>query len=136
MFVRFTSLFHIWKICEIFRNFINCLENIANMHREHDVLDLFKHRPKHRGRCFVKKHRLKIASLRIGKHCIVKKTEHRPPLATLPRCSSGQAFNPNQPGWPKLHKTSYVHVCAKKFCLSPLFFVKQKVEQKVFIVVL
>ena len=29
---------------------------------------------------FFLKHRLKIASLRIGKHCIVKKTEHRPPL--------------------------------------------------------
>ena len=29
---------------------------------------------------FCQKHRLKIASLRIGKHRIVKKTEHRPPL--------------------------------------------------------
>ena len=26
------------------------------------------------------KHRLKMTSLRIGKHCIVKKSEHRPPL--------------------------------------------------------
>ena len=50
------------------------------MHREHDVLDFFKHLPKHQGPCFFQKHRLKIASLRIGKHRIVKKTEHRPPL--------------------------------------------------------
>ena len=54
MLVKVNSLFHIKKNCEIFRNLINRLENIANMHREHDVLDLFKHRPKHRGRCFVK----------------------------------------------------------------------------------
>ena len=32
---------------------------------------------------FCQKHRRKIASLRIGKHRIVKKTEHRPPL---PQC--------------------------------------------------
>ena len=54
MFVKVNSLFHIKKSYEIFRNLINRLENIANMHREHDVLDFFKHRPKHRGRCFVK----------------------------------------------------------------------------------
>ena len=54
MFVKFTSLFHIGKSCEFFQNLINRLENIANMHREHDVLDFFKHRPKHRGRCFFK----------------------------------------------------------------------------------
>ena len=30
---------------------------------------------------FFSEHRLKIASLRIGKHRIVKKSEHRPPLA-------------------------------------------------------
>ena len=60
----------------MFRNLINRLENIANMHREHDVLNFFKHRPKHRGRCFFQKHQLKIASLRIGKHRIVK-TLHR-----------------------------------------------------------
>ena len=29
------------------------------------------------------KHRLKIASLRIWKHCIVKKSEHRPPLSMM-----------------------------------------------------
>ena len=44
-------------------------KNIANMHCEHDVSDFFKHH-------------LKIALLRIGKHCIVKKSEHRPPLQT------------------------------------------------------
>ena len=27
-------------------------KNIANMHREHDVFVFFKHRQKHRGRCF------------------------------------------------------------------------------------
>ena len=27
-------------------------KNIANMHREHDVPAFFKHRLKHRGRCF------------------------------------------------------------------------------------
>ena len=32
---------------------------------------------------FLFKHRLKIASLRIEKHRIVKKTEHRPPLDTV-----------------------------------------------------
>ena len=31
---------------------------------------------------FCQKHRLKIASLRIGKYCIVKKTEHCPPPLT------------------------------------------------------
>ena len=51
MFAKFTCLF---QICEIFRNFINRLENIANMHREYDVLDFVKHRPKHRGQCFFK----------------------------------------------------------------------------------
>ena len=30
---------------------------------------------------FCPKHQLKIASLGIGKHCIVKKSEHRPPLS-------------------------------------------------------
>jgi len=40
MFVKFTSLFHIWKICEFFRNLINRLENIANMHHEHDEVDV------------------------------------------------------------------------------------------------
>jgi len=30
----------------------NRLKNIANMHREHDVLGFFKHRQKHRARCF------------------------------------------------------------------------------------
>ena len=55
---------------EIFRNLINRLENIANMHCEHDVLDFFKHCPKHR---------LKIASLRIRKHRIVK-------TSPTPRC--------------------------------------------------
>ena len=38
----------------MFRDMIYRLENIANMHREHDVLDFFKHRPKHRGQCFFK----------------------------------------------------------------------------------
>ena len=42
------------KVFEIFWNLINRSENIANMHREHDFLDFFKHRQKHRGRCFVK----------------------------------------------------------------------------------
>ena len=37
----------------MFRDLINRLENIANMHREHDVF-FFKHRPKRRGQCFVK----------------------------------------------------------------------------------
>ena len=71
MFVKFTSLFHIGKICEIFRNLINRLENIANMHHEHDVFDFFKHRPKHRGRCFFPK--------TSAKNRIVKnwKTSHR-----------------------------------------------------------
>ena len=50
------------------------------MHREHDVSAFFKHRQKHRGLMFFFKNRLKIASLRIGKHRIVKKSEHRPPL--------------------------------------------------------
>ena len=40
------------KMYEIFRYFFNRLKNIANMHREHDVLGFFKHRQKHRGRCF------------------------------------------------------------------------------------
>ena len=31
----------------MFLDLINRLENIANMHREHNVLDFFKHRPKH-----------------------------------------------------------------------------------------
>ena len=54
MYVQVDSLVHIRQICELFRNLNNRLENIANMHREHDVLDFLKHRPKHRGRCFVK----------------------------------------------------------------------------------
>ena len=54
MFVKVNSLFHISNSFKIFRNLINRLKNIANMHREHDVLDFFKHHPKHRGRCFVK----------------------------------------------------------------------------------
>ena len=56
----FTAIFNLFKIVT---------KNIANMHREHDVSDFFKHH-------------LKIALLRIGKHCIVKKSEHRPPLQT------------------------------------------------------
>ena len=32
---------------------------------------------------FFSKHRLKIASFRIWKHCIVKKSEHRPPLSMM-----------------------------------------------------
>ena len=48
------SLFHILKFCEMFWDLIIRFENIANMHREHDFLDFFKHRPKHRGRCFFK----------------------------------------------------------------------------------
>ena len=38
----------------IFNSFKIVTKNIANMHREHDFLDFFKHRQKHRGRCFVK----------------------------------------------------------------------------------
>ena len=56
----FTAIFNLFKIVT---------KNIADMHREHDVSDFFKHH-------------LKIALLRIGKHCIVKKSEHRPPLQT------------------------------------------------------
>ena len=33
----------------IFQSLFNRLKNIANMHREHDVLGFFKHRQKHRG---------------------------------------------------------------------------------------
>ena len=55
------------------------------MHREHDVSAFFKHRKKHRGRCFFgtsPKNRIVKnweTSLR-QKHRIVKKSEHRPPL--------------------------------------------------------
>ena len=47
------------------------MKNIANLHRKHDILAFSKHCPKHRralGQCFCQN----IASLRIGKHCIVK----------------------------------------------------------------
>ena len=54
MFGKVKSLFHIKKVSEMFRDLINRLENIAYMHREHDVFYFFKHRPKHQGRCFVK----------------------------------------------------------------------------------
>ena len=54
MFGKNNSRFRIKKNCENFPNLINRLKNIANMHREHDVLDFFKDRPKHRGQCFVK----------------------------------------------------------------------------------
>ena len=58
------------KMYEIFRYFFNRLKNIVNMHREHDVLGFFKHRQKHRGRCFFKTS---------AKNRIVKnwKTSHR-----------------------------------------------------------
>ena len=42
------------------------------MHRKHDVKVFSKHRPKHRRAMLLSKHRLNIASLRIGKHRIVK----------------------------------------------------------------
>jgi len=48
------------------------MKNFANMHRKHDVKAFSKHRPKHRRALFLSKHRLNIASLRIGKHRIVK----------------------------------------------------------------
>ena len=35
------------------------------------------------GQCFLSKHHLNIALLRIGKHRIVKKSENRPPLVWL-----------------------------------------------------
>ena len=46
MFGKVNSLDKFVKFSGIF---FNCLENIANMHREHDVLDFFKHRTKHQG---------------------------------------------------------------------------------------
>ena len=42
------------------------------MHRTHDVQAFPKHRPKHHRAMFLSKHCLNIASLRIGKHRIVK----------------------------------------------------------------
>ena len=50
------------------------------MHCKHDVKAFSKHRPKHRGAMFLSKHRLTLASLRIGKHCISKKRKPRSPL--------------------------------------------------------
>ena len=44
----------VWKRYYIFQYLFNRLKNIANMHREHDVLGFSKHRWKHRGRCFFK----------------------------------------------------------------------------------
>ena len=43
-----------------------------------------KHRPKHRRAMFLSKHCLNITSLRIGKHCIVKKNENCPALIVFP----------------------------------------------------
>ena len=43
-FIGFIANFNLFKLF--------FTKNIANMHREHDVLFFFKHRQKHRGRCF------------------------------------------------------------------------------------
>ena len=51
-------------------------KNIVNMHRKHDVEAFSKHRQKHRRARFLSIHCLNIASLRIGKHRIAKKSEH------------------------------------------------------------
>ena len=53
---RITLLLHIVAkikgFTAIFNSFKIVTKNIANMHREHDVSAFFKHRKKHRGRCF------------------------------------------------------------------------------------
>ena len=95
-------------MCEIFRILINRLENIANMHCEHDVWHFFKHRQKHQGQCIEKKS-AKDSSLRIGKHRIVKKSEHRPPLYSRPRHTlADQGMKHN------LTKLDTVEKCGKK----------------------
>ena len=43
-FIGFIANFNLFKIF--------FTKNIANMHCEHDVFGFFKHRQKHRGRCF------------------------------------------------------------------------------------
>ena len=48
------------------------MKNIANLHRKQDVEAFSKHRPKHCRAMFLSKHRLNNASLKIGKHRIVK----------------------------------------------------------------
>ena len=50
------------------------------MFRKHDVKAFSKRRPKHCRAMFLSIHRLNIASLRIGKHRIVKKSELPSPL--------------------------------------------------------
>ena len=48
------------------------MKNIPNLHCKHDVEAFSKHRPKRRRAMFLSKHHLNIASLKIGKRCIVK----------------------------------------------------------------
>ena len=48
------------------------MKNIANLHRKNNVEFFSKHCPKHRRAMFLSKHCLNIASLRIGKHRIIK----------------------------------------------------------------
>ena len=62
------------KLVKFYGIFSNCLKNIVNMHRKPDV-SFFQTSTKTSRSMFRSKHRLKIALLRIGKHCIAK-TSH------------------------------------------------------------
>ena len=72
------------------------MKNIANLHRKHDVQAFSKHRPKHRRAMFLSKHRLNIASLRIGKHRIVKKNENCPALHQQMESHQSSPLNDSQ----------------------------------------
>ena len=107
------------------------------MHREHEVLDFFKHRSKHWGRCSVKNIRLKshhyqLESITSLKHHIVKKTEHHPHLVAGGLQLEREQFsnfgmqkldthtNKYSTILYKYHHHLHCHCYSRKHCIVPL----------------